>query len=86
MPNITFLSLIVFELERKTCFRLKENGLGMAWNFGKKEMLLCVRLIEHYISAKFQTCTINTYRFTEDQRKFREKRVFSTLTLNDLEM
>ena len=42
--------------------------------------------MKHYISAEFQTCTYNTYRFTEDQRKFREKRVFSTLTLNDLEM
>ena len=57
----------------------------MARNFGKRKVLH-VRLIEHYISAKFQTCTNNTYRFTEDQRKFREKRVFSTLTLNDLEM
>ena len=34
MPNITFLSLLVFELEQKTCFRLKENGLGMASNIG----------------------------------------------------
>ena len=75
MPNITFLSLIVFELEQKTCFRLAENGLGMAWNFGKRKVLH-VRLIKHYISAEFQTCTNNTYRFTEDQRKFREKRVF----------
>ena len=41
MPNITFLSLIVFELEQKTCFRLTENGLGMAWNFGKKKSALC---------------------------------------------
>ena len=56
MPNIRFLSIIVFELEQKTCFRLTENGLGMAYNFGKKKMLY-VRLIEHYISAKFQTCT-----------------------------
>ena len=41
MPNITFLSLIVFDLEQKTCFRLAENGLGMAWNFGKMKSASC---------------------------------------------
>ena len=41
MPNITFLSLIVFELEQKTCFRLTENGLGMARDFGKKKSASC---------------------------------------------
>ena len=41
MPNITFLSLIVFEIERKTCFRLTENGLGMARDFGKKKYASC---------------------------------------------
>ena len=61
--------------------------MDWAWlGISEKRKVLHVRLIEHYISAKFQTCTNNTYRFTEDQRKFREKRVFSTLTLNDLEM
>ena len=61
--------------------------MDWAWlGISEKRKVLHVRLIEHCISAKFQTCTINTYRFTEDQRKFREKRVFSTLTLNDLQM
>ena len=61
--------------------------MDWAWlGISAKRKVLHVRLIEHYISAEFQTCTNNTYRFTEDQRKFREKRVFSTLTLNDLEM
>ena len=61
--------------------------MDWAWlGISAKRKVLHVRLIEHYISAEFQTCTYNTYRFTEDQRKFREKRVFSTLTLNDLEM
>ena len=67
-------------------FSLNGKWIGHGSEFRQKENMLHVRLIEHYISAKFQTCTINTYRFTEDQRKFRKKRVFSTLTLNDLEM
>ena len=42
MPNIRFLSLIVFELEQKTCFRSTENGLGMAGDFGKKKSASCM--------------------------------------------
>ena len=41
MPNIMFLSLIIFELERKTSFRLTENGLGRARNFGKMKSAAC---------------------------------------------
>ena len=76
MPNITFLSLIVFELEQKTCFRLTGKWIGHGSGISEKRNMLHVRLIEHYISAKFQTCTNNTYRFTEDQRKFRAKNAF----------
>ena len=33
--------------------------MDWAWlKFRQKEIVLHVRLIEHYISAKFQTCTI----------------------------
>ena len=51
--------------------------MDWAWlRISEKRKVLHVRLIELYISAKFQTCTYNTYRFTEDQRKFRKNAFF----------
>ena len=56
-------------------FSLNRKWIGHGSEFRQNEKVLHVRLIVHYICAKFQTCTYNmqNYRFTEDQRKFREK-------------